>query len=74
MSLFDKDEAEVKENPAFPSEDGDYYYYGLSKREYFAIKIYAAMNSIPESASGRKMSADVAVQCTDALINALVKK
>jgi len=47
---------------------------GLTKRELFAIQIYAGMSTIPDNMSSRKQSARLAVECADALIKALEEK
>jgi hypothetical protein len=44
---------------------------GLTKREYFALHIYAGMSGIPDSLDNRQINAQTAVMCADALIEAL---
>lgn len=46
---------------------------GLTKREYFAALIYQGMNAIPDTPQNRCVSAQIAVQCADALIKELSK-
>lgn len=47
---------------------------GLTKREYFAAMIYQGMSAIPDGIMQRKMSAEMAVECADALIAELNKE
>lgn len=49
------------------------YSNGLTKREYFAAMIYQGMSAIPDNLEARKMSAQLAVKCADALIEELNK-
>lgn len=54
-------------NAVFTREDG------LTKREYMATMIYSGMSSIPDNLGNRKLSAGLAVECADYLIEALNK-
>lgn len=62
---------------AFPSEDDEQWYYGMTLREYYAGQALAGLlaqepRAIPDDRTAQ-IVADAAVRCADALIVALRK-
>lgn len=63
---------------AFPMMDhspstGPNFYYGLTKREYFAIQIMAGLASDPNFNTASGTSAEISVRGADALLAELAK-
>ena len=66
-------EQTIGTDPAYPCTKDGKSYYGLTKREEIATRIFAGIQAIPHSAERRKDDAEIAVWLADALIAELNK-